>query len=314
MIFPKKAFTLVETMVTIGIVAMLLGVYASVLFSVTALRRAQYSVQAWTFAQEELETLRALPFGQLSNRTNGYFIGQTVARGAWKTATGNSPPSGTQSLSLATAKTAVVEETGLVALPGNYRDDFTFSAKINALTGSPVGWGTGLAFRYRDAENHYRFRFSAGGIAFDRVLAGTKTTLWSQSATYSPGTWYTLEVVAVGDAFTIKKNGLTLTTVSDANLLRGDLALIALNGVLTNFDDVAVTEDAVTSTWNFDADALGALPAIWQRLSYADLPNGTGTLTIADYLGQTTIKQATVSIGWADVGTHAISASTLISK
>lgn len=307
-------FTLMEALVTIGLTAMMLAVFSSVLMATVYLRRSQNRVQASDYIQEELDTLRSLPYVELVNRTNGNFLGVAATRGPWKVEADATAPSAANVLALRTAQAAIVEETGLAVLPGNYRDNFTFTAKVKALTASPAGWGAGIAFRYRDAENHYRFRFTSGGIALDKVVQGTKTTLWSQSVSFSTNTWYTLEVTATNQSITLKKNGTTLATVTDGTFSTGDLALLALNGALMAADDAAVT-DTSTTTWNFDADPLGALPSAWRRMSVFDLPDGAPTLTIANYLGETNMKQATATVTWTDLGMlRSMTGSTVIAK
>ncbi len=316
----SAGFTLVETIITIGLAAILLAVFTAVLTSTVFLKRAQYSVLASDYIQEELDSLRALPYAELLTRTNGNLLGLSMTRGPWqvKTDASASPPSGTKVYAMETAQTAIDQETGLAVLPGNYRKDANFVAKIRVRSTSPAGWGAGIAFRYVDAENYYRFRFTSGGIALDKVRQGTITMVWSQSATYSTDTWYTLEADVVGTVITLKKNGSTLTTYTDSGqtyLTKGDLALITLNGAKIYADDVEVTENAATTTWNFDGDADGSVPADWQRLSAVDLPSGAITLTVANYLGDASIKQATVNVSWMDTGTvHSASGTTLITK
>ncbi len=311
-----RGFTIFEALIAIAIAASTLAVYTAVLTSAAFLRRAQPNVQAANFVQEELDTLRSLPFAELLDRANGNFLGVAMTRGPWRVKTAAGAPSGSKVYDMETAQAAINQETGLAVLPGNYAGDFTFIAKVNALASSPTGWGAGIAFRYRDAENHYRLRFTSGGIALDKAYHGTVTTVWSQSQTYATGAWYTLEVDAAGNAFTLKKNGATLTTYTDASPLpAGDLAVMALSGAKTQFDDVSVTTGGATSSWNFDANADGSVPSDWQRLSVVDLPNGAGTLTIANYQNDATIKKATATASWTDSGgNHALSGVTLISK
>ncbi len=312
---PKKGFTIMEALVTIGLTAMLLAVFTAMLATTVFLRRAQYGLQAANFIQEELDTLRTLRFDDLLTRTDGAFLGVPMTRGPWKVKADATAPSGANAYAMETAQTALNEETGLAVMPGNYRDDFIFIAKVKVLSSPPSGWGAGIAFRYRDAENHYRFRFSSGGIALDKVSQGTKTTLWSQSATYNADTWYTLEVDAVGANLTLKKNGTTLTTVIDGTFATGDLALLALNGAKVRADDVSVTFNAATATWNFDGDAADSVPKDWQRMSVVDLPSGQGTLTIANYLGDANIKKITAKVQWTDLGvTRSASSITLIAR
>lgn len=310
----NQGFTLLEALISIGLAAIILAVYGAVLFSVTVLRRAQYNVQARNFIQEEMDSLRTLAFDDLLTRTDGNFLGVALQRGPWKVTDMTASGAG-RALTLDAAQSALIEETGLAILPGNYRNDFTFTAKAYADSASPAGWGTGIAFRYRDAENHYRFRFSAGGIALDRVLQGVKTTLWSQSATYTANTWYTLEVVANAQDITIKKNGVTLATVEDFSFTKGDLALMALNSAKTSFNDVGVTVGAQTDTWSFESDALGIYPSAWRRMSYLDLPSGAASLTISDYLSQTSMKNVSVKINWTESGsTRSATGSTVIGE
>lgn len=313
---PARGFTLIEALITVGLAAVLLAVYTSVLAATTYLRRAQYNVLAANFIQEELDSLRSRPFTDLLVRTNGNLLGLSINRGPWKVKTVTTPPSGTKAYALETAQSAIIEQTGLAVVPGNYREDITsYVAKVNVLASSPAGWGAGIAFRYRDAENHYRFRLSSGGAALDKVVQGTKTTIWSNTTANSTGTWYTLEVVAAGNNITIKRNGVTLTTQADTAHTTGDLALITLNGALAYFDDVTATDAYATATWNFDADADGSTPVDWQRLSAVDLPSGAATLTIANYLSDANVKQATVTVSWSDAGiTRTATGTTLIAK
>jgi hypothetical protein len=178
---------------------------------------------------------------------------------------------------------------------------------------SPAGWGAGLVFGYHDAENHYRFRYTSGGAALEKVVNGTKTTIWTQSVAHSTNTWYTLQVVASSNSFTLKRNGVTLTTQSDTAFTSGDLGVIALNSTQTAFDSVSVVESTGTSSWDFNADTVGSVPTAWVRRSTKDLPTGTGTLTLSNYLGDSTIKSATATVTWKDgLFTKSRSAATLI--
>lgn len=316
---PVSGFTLTETLITIGLVAVMLAVYSMTLSGTVFLRRSQYNTLAANFIQEELDTLRSLPYIELLDRANGNFLGLALQRGNWKVknVTGDGQ---NKRLVLDAPAAALIEGTGLAILPGNYRDNFTLAARIKVDSSSPAGWSAGLALRYRDAENHYRFRFSAGGNALDKVFHGVRTTVWSDNNTCTTGAggtcwnWQTLEVVANGTAFTLKRNGITLTTVNDAGFLAGDTAVISINGAKMSADDVAVTAVS-TTTWNFETYAENSYPLDWQRMSYVDLPGGSGTLTIANYLSEPNMKEATVTVSWRDGGsTRSASASTVIGK
>jgi len=303
-------FSLLEAIIAITLSAMLLGIFTTMIVASFFLRRTEHDVQAIDFIQEELDTLRTLPFTELLNRTDGLFLGIPFTRGDWQVYN----YSGNNALRLGTATDEeFIDESGLAVLPGNYRDNFTFTAKIRARSTSPVGWGVGLAFRYRDAENHYRYRFTANGIALDKVVQGTVTTIWSQSVTYSTGVWYELEIDADNEIIALLKNSLVLTTEVDDTFTAGDLALLALDGAIVDFDDVAVVTLAESDSWNFNSDPTGVLPAEWRRFSIFDMPDGDGTLTIEDYLGQTDMKKATVTVTWSDLTrTRSAMESTII--
>ena len=87
-----------------------------------------------------------------------------------------------------------------------------------------------------------------------------------------------------------------------------------MNGAHAEYDDVSVTAGSTTA-WNFDADADGTVPVDWQRMSYADLPGGTGTVTISNYFGNADVKEAVVTITWTDAGqTRTAGGRTIISK
>lgn len=305
----EAGFTLAETLITIGLATMLFVTYFAVVSGLIFMRRTQYEVQAAAFLQEELDALRSVPFSTLTTRTNGSFLGIPVQRGSWTAQT----VGGHQAMRLGTAQTAKVEETGLMIVPGNYRRDFTYSAEVRIDSTSAAGWGGGIVFGYRDAENHYRFRYSSGGAAFEKVVNGTKTTIWSQSVAHSTNTWYTLQVTATSNSFALRRDGVLLTTQADTAFTSGDLGIIALNSAQMAYDTVSVIESGVTTSWDFNADTAGSVPTAWVRRSYKDLPTGNGTLTIANYLGDAAIKSATATVTWRDgLFTRTRSAATLI--
>jgi len=311
-----KGFTLFEALVAIALVAVLLTVYGAMQSATFMLRRGQYNVHAAYFIQEALDSARTVPYADLTTRTNGTPLGVAYERGPWGAAVVSGTPSGTKALTMETAQTAIVEETGITFLPGNWRDDATIQAKVLVPTGAPAGWGAGIAFRYRDPENHYRLRFSSGGIALDKVVRGTRTTVWSNSSTYNTNTWYTIQVAMSGNTFTVHRNGSLLGTPTDSAFTEGDVGLITLNSARGRFDDVSVTENAVTTTWNFDSTADGTLPSDWQRFGPYDMLGGTITETIANYLSSSEIKQLTVTMSWNDGGgqTRSASGTTLIAE
>lgn len=302
-----RAFTLLESLIAVALAALLLAIYSAMLTGTFVLRRSSYNIQAADFIQEELDALRTVPFTNLTNRTNGGFLGVALQRGTWAVA----DDSGNHVLRLSKAAPDLNGETGLALLPGNYRADFTVSADVRASASSPSGWSTGIAFRYLDNENHYRFRMSSGGYALDLVDQGTVTTLWDQSVAIGTNEWHTLQVTASGDQFTLDVDGVTLATVTDTTFTEGDIGLMSSGSALADFDNVSI-DSPTAETWDFTSTAVGDFPSDWLRLSYDSLPSGEGTLTIEDYLGQSTIKKATVTISWLDAGVRRSNSGTAI--
>ena len=320
----KPGFTLIETVIAIALMGVMLSIYTTTLLSTVMLRRGQYHTQAANYIQEELDTLRSLPFSELLTRTNGNFLGLARQRGPWKVVT-VAGDGQNKRLMLATTPTALINETGLAVLPGNYRADFTLSAKIKVDSGSPANWKAGLAFRYRDPENYYRFRFRDGGYALEKVYHGAVTTLDSDTISCTTslpsGTcwnWHTLQVTAAANTFVLRHDGScfkSCTPITDATFTAGDLAVISIDGARISADTVAVTEGATTTDWNFESTAENAYPADWQRISYLDLPNGAGALTIENYLSEATMKKATATVSWNDSGiTRSVTGSTVIGQ
>lgn len=290
-------------LVTIGVIAVLLAVYAATLSSVVFQRRNGYRFQATNFVRQEMDAVRSIPYDDLVNQTDGAFLGLAYTRGPWQVREEATAPSASNVMELRSAASPTLnQETGLLIVPTNYHDDFSFAASLRVLDASPTGWGAGLAFRYRDADNHYRYRLTAGGLAFDKVQHGTVTTLWSQSTPVSKGTWNDLAVTAVGATITLERNGMTVATVTDDTFASGDIALTALNGARIQADDLSVS-GGEAGDWDFDDDAADTTPLDWQRFVYFDLPGGSGTTTVTDYDGLTGIKQVTVTVSWNEFGT-----------
>jgi len=293
--------------VTIGLAAVILAIYSALLMGVYFLSRTEFGVQATSFVQEGLDALRTLEYDELIDRTDGNLLGLAFTRGDWRVI----DDAGNSVLRLPIAEDDLGGETGLAVLPGNYRSDFTLTADIRARGLSPSGWNSGLAVRYRDSENHYRFRFTAGGIAFDKVYHGTATTLWSQSATYNKDTWYGLQVIASGNQLTLKRDGVTLTTITDDTFTMGDLGVISLSGALVDVDEVSITE-GTTTTWTFESDETGSMPDDWKRLNAFDLPDGTVALSIENYLSQADMKKATVTVTWTETALTKSATGTVV--
>lgn len=302
-----------ETVVTIGLLGILLSIFGSIFLSLRATRSTMLYRQASFYLEEALESLRTIPYSTLTARTNGEILGVSVNRGDWQTVALASAPTSPNALQLPVTEAIRGDETGLIILPGNYRRNFTYEANVMVDNASPSGWGTALVFGYHDSENFYRLRLNENGIAIDESVNGTITTLWSQTVTHNKNTWYTLRVVGNNGAYTVSKNGATLATVNDATLEQGDLAIMSIGGAIVNADNVAVTESATTTTWDFDSTTIGTIPSEWKRYSYLDLPGGTATLSLSNFQNDSQLKLATVVVQWIENdNTHRVTGSTVI--
>ena len=63
----EKGFTLIETMIAVAVLAVMLLTLISVfIYGYGAVARARHSALATVIAQEEMETIRALPFDQIA--------------------------------------------------------------------------------------------------------------------------------------------------------------------------------------------------------------------------------------------------------
>lgn len=289
-----RGLTLIETIIGIGIVSVLIVTFGVSLLAAVYAQRIKLRNMASALADQQLSTLRAIDTSTLTDQVNGALAGVLFTQGTFETVEDDTAPSASRALGAATSTSSGL--TSLMPLPSDAYADFTLSAKIKANPSAPVGWKAGLLFRARDLRNHYRVTFSANALALEKVAGGVTSTLYSDVRSISTGTWQTLEVVASGSSLTVKLNGTTVTTQSDASFSVGKAALAAWEGASVNFDDVTVDGLA----WNFDAVALGEIHDDWLRFGLGDLPNGTGTLTIATPYSDDALKRYTVTISWTD--------------
>ncbi len=108
--------------------------------------------------------------------------------------------------------------------------------KINSFGSSGSGQ---LYARYTDANNTYSLLFNGTQAVLQKKVAGVTTTLQTVSATSNAGTWYTVEIVAVGTTIEGWLNGVQILSATDSSLSSGYPALVA-NNVDASFDAVVV--------------------------------------------------------------------------
>jgi len=300
-----RGITFIEIVVSIGIMLVLVLILATSLNTVKLARTVGYQSQAYRIASEELETIKNLSAGELTNRTNSDFINVFYNQGTWVTSADATAPSAPNVLTLTT--TSPVASTGLGAaliLPGDggYAD-FDFESRIKILAPAPTSTKSGLIFRAKDAQNYYRLALESSALRVERVQNGLVTSLWNSAQTFASSTWYQVKITAVGANFDIYLAGAKLTTVTDTNFSAGKIGFFTANDTKISIDDVAVTVGAGTTNWSFDTSFVGTMPKDLARFGLYDLPSGMAYLTITNQIvGVDTLKKITVRITWVEEG------------
>jgi Tfp pilus assembly protein PilE len=299
----QRGFTLLEGVVTIGIVAMLLIVILSVFNIIKLHRSAQYQAIARQLIIEESEALRNAGYNDLENRAATPFIEVAYNRGAWSIADPAGPRSAPHVYRCEAATGGANPSQQVVPL--GWRGDGSYEAAFRALPTSPSGWKTGLYVRYHDERNYYLLRANTSALELLRVVEGVSTTVWSTAMTFSTNTWYRLTVAITGDAFTVSVDGTvkTGTPVTDPTFARGQFILGAFDGALVEFDDVSYS-GAVSFSWDFDSgETVGSIARGWRRMGPTDLPSGATSMTITDAVtGYTDMKQISTTVSWYERG------------
>ncbi|HHW84988.1 MAG TPA: DUF11 domain-containing protein, partial [Chloroflexi bacterium] len=160
------------------------------------------------------------------NFNSGSILNWTASGGAWTPTAGwvRAPASGASMLTRNAASLA----------------NFSYSAIVSATstTGS-----IGLVFRVQDANNYYRFVWTGTSPHYrlERISGGTSSTVaTADSAAFVANRWYHFEVRAVGNQFTIFRDGQQILSGSDSTFASGSVGFYVSNNNAA-FDDVLVT-------------------------------------------------------------------------
>ena len=255
-------------------------------------------------AQEELEAARALPLADLTVRANDSFINVFYNSGQAGAVSDDTAVSLPNSLSLASS----TDSFGDILLPYNKMADLTVEANLKS---ADIAQKTGIIFRARDNQNYYFFYIKNDRVGLEKNINGSITSLHTTLQSFSANTWYKIKITASGNNLSLYLNDNLLTTIVDTSFASGYAAL-ASYASLSYFDNVALTYNSQTDSWNFDDLAISSIPADWQRFGINDLPNGQGLLTISEPYGVSTIKKIDVSIRWTERGViKTVSLSTM---
>ncbi len=312
-------FQILETVISLGIVSVLLTVLLAAQKSTQLQQNTYYRTVARQLIIEEYEALRSTSYATLTNRINQPFMDVAYHNGTWKVATPSAPClapvpcSGGNALFVSEVSGDTNPSRAVV--PAGWLGDGVYDLHFRSLAASSPDWKAGMHIRYRDDRNYYLLQATATTLSFTRVSSGTTIPLWSIDQSFASNTWYQLTVTAEGLGFTFALNGVEKGEVTDAISLSdppltfGRLLLHAEDGAAAEFDDVQYTNTASSPTtllWNFDSsnDQLGRLAYGWRRIGPNDLPSGTTSLTISSYVsGGTTytdLKTILLTVSWQE--------------
>jgi len=301
-----RGVTLIEIVIGIALVAVLIVVFGVSLLAAVYAQRVKLRNMAGALADEQLSALQTIDTSQFAVQADGPLRGVLFTQGTFGAVDDATAPSSGRALDSATSSGGGI--TAVLPLPKNAYGDFTMTAAMKAVAGSPANWKIGFLFRASDLQNGYRVSLAADSLTLDKIVNGAVTTLYSDIRTIIPGTWQTLSVTTSGTSIGVSLNGLNVTDQTDASFSAGQAALAAWEGVGARFDDAAIGGAA----WNFDAAAIGAIPDDWSRFGLDNLPSGAGTLSIETPYADASLKKYTVKINWTDrSGPKSISQSLL---
>lgn len=134
------------------------------------------------------------------------------------------------------------------------------------------GTGTsGLAFRYQDAKNHYRFVFTDTQRSLERLVQGTRTVLWSAPTSLAVGRSNEIAISAIGSALRVFQDSVMACEISDAALASGSAAVCAVPGTSFMVSQLVVYPPELAYTgWIVDEGFDAIDPARWSFVDAGD--------------------------------------------
>lgn len=155
---------------------------------------------------------------------------------------------------------AAIEKPGTTAVAGDATwSDVVLTVRLRSLDDDACG----VAFRYQDADNYYRFSMDSqrGYRRLVKNVAGVFTSLWEDDTSYEVGKYYDLTIAVQGGRLRGYLDGVPLFTVSDGDLSAGRIGLYAWADQDVRFSHVRVYPAAVAfDGWLLD-DPFDALAA-----------------------------------------------------
>jgi hypothetical protein len=288
--------SLMEVIIGLVLVSVLIITFGVSLVAAVYAQKVQTRNMASALADLQLAVLQTYSSSTLATQSYGTLIGVLFSQGTWKTVSDATAPSASNTFE--TKPSGSVGLTSVMPLPANAYDNFSLTAKVKVVTGSPVGWKAGLMFRAQDPNNYYMAYLTTGNLYVKKIVNGVETTLYSDLRSIAADTWQTLNVVTNGSSMDVYLNGSLATTQSDASFSVGKAALAGWEGPTLRFDDVTIGG----YTWGFDSTVIDKVHDDWLRFGLSNLPTGTGSLTIAQPYSDASVKKYTATINWDDKG------------
>ena len=297
-----RGITLIEILISLGILLIIILILATTINTMRLGRKIGFEEQAYRVASEELEIVQNLPASDLIDTINGNLKNTFYNQGGWKVINDATAPSSNNVLALDVTRS--IAETGLsgaLILPGNGDySDFSFEAQIKLTTSISTSTLAGMIIRAKDAQNYYRLSIKNNLLSLEKIQNGATTILWSASQTFTANTWYKLKATSSGANLTLFLNDTQVGSASDNAFAQGKLGFFSGNGTKISIDNADIT-GTLANSWNFDADAVGALPSAFARFGLFDLPEGHGYLTIANtFPNISTLKTIIVRVTWLE--------------
>ena len=318
MVFAKKqqkGFTLIEIIISIMLAVILVLIINTLLVSKTLSDRGENSTLAYALAQEEMEKLLNRGVLNLTNTTSAKFIDILFHEGEHAVLEDVLSYSAPKVLNLTSDTALTTTVTGAIVAPKNLYDSITVDARLMLRSGSPLGSGKGIFFRAQDKKNGYLLTVSDTAIRLIKLVGGVETTLYSSAYFIVFDAWDRFELTVSGNILDFRLNGVSQFNITDDTFMEGYLAFVVTNGGDAAFDDITITDAVESASYTFDSLTAGELRGEWQRQSLKDLPQGTGEIDIANYLGDENIKDITVRTGWNEKGSlKTMELKTLITK
>lgn len=163
----------------------------------------------------------------------------------------------------------VPDKPGTLAVTGsdNWRD-----LRIDALLRTPDQGAIGIVFRYRDANNHYRFSvdLERGYRRLIKKVGGVVTMLSDDTWTSTAGTALHLVIDAYGDQLRCEMNDVLQYSLHDADLTSGAAGFYCWSNPTARYDGLTV--EALTASlilWQPDLADIG-------QVEIEEAPSGTG--------------------------------------